>query len=81
MKSILKKGKIRVEKLEWRKTRVYAQKSRLKMPFKNSISAQLRTVPAVPLEPSVRILRPHPARVLPFFQRGAALTNQNKRVN
>jgi hypothetical protein len=48
------------------------------MSFKNSISAQL---PAVPLEPSVRILRPHPARVLPLFQRGAALSTQNKHVN
>ncbi len=42
MNSILYKGKMRVEnqtKLESENTRAYAQKPRLKMSFKNSISA------------------------------------------
>jgi hypothetical protein len=34
---------MKVEKLECGKARVHAQKSRLKIPFKNSITAKLRT--------------------------------------
>jgi hypothetical protein len=60
MNSILYKGKKRVEnqtKLESENTRVYVQKPRLKMPFKNSISAPDRERRLLPCQAEAEVIR------------------------